>query len=589
MSDSNEGSGKGPSKPAADTAGQKKPTALIDLKATEVKAAEAKSAASSAAQAAGGKPQQATDKPATATVDIKTQATPGATGTAGGKPADKPGDTRPAAASATPSSSSTSAATSAKTATTPAPAMPAARAGGGIGAVATHLFAGVAGGFLALLGADALAPQLGLNGASTGISELQRRIGAMEEAAAKAKPPAPSPELTQKLAAAEARLAKIEDAARVLPTLGEAQTKLASETQALSERLAKPVPGADAEKLSRLEETLGALAAAAANDPQSGRIPQLAQITGKLADLEVALNGQMAAVRKNVTQDVESRLGQATESAEQARAGVLRIDRDLGTVKTEAARNAQRIETHEQALRAVKDEAAGLKVTVDGLQAEITNQLKSVARPQDVSSALAPLNSKLAAVEQNLAGVVKSDDDRRANAERIVLSLELANLKRALDRGGAFASELAAVQKTAGGKLNLKALEAAKDTGVPTAATLADEFRTVAYAIIAADGAPGDGSVVDKLITSAKSIVRVRKSSADAADTSAEAIASRMDAALKANRLGEVASEAGKLSAKAKAAGAAWLAKVEARAGVDRAVADVEGQLKAAIGGKSAP
>ena len=60
-----------------------------------------------------------------------------------------------------------------------------------------------------------------------------------------------------------------------------------------------------------------------------------------------------------------------------------------------------------------------------------------------------------------------------------------------------------------------------------------------------------------------------------------------MDAALKANRLGDVLDEAKKLSPKARTAGAAWLAKVESRAAVDKAVADVETQLKAALASKS--
>jgi len=135
--------------------------------------------------------------------------------------------------------------------------------------------------------------------------------------------------------------------------------------------------------------------------------------------------GQRAAGRKGITQAVESRLGQAPEAAERARSGVQRMDRELGTIKTEAARNGQRIEGIDQSLRAARDEAAGLKSTVDGLKSEVASQLKTVARPQDVSSALAPISSKLAAVEQNLAGVVKSEDDRKANAERIVLSLEV--------------------------------------------------------------------------------------------------------------------------------------------------------------------
>lgn len=547
--------------------GPKKPTPIIDLKATEVKQPD---------------PAKPADPRPTAATSIADKPAPAAA-----KPGDKPGDkaaakpAEPKPAVAAPTASGGAPASKPQPQSTPGPA----RKGGGIGAVATHLFAGVAGGFLALLGADTIAPQLGLPGAGASLGDMQRRIAAVEEAA-KARPAVP-PDLAQKLAAAEQRLARVEDTSRALPQLTDAQAKLAAESKSLAERIAKPGPGADAEKLAQLEQRLGALSAAADSDPQKGRIPQLAQITGKLVDLETALNTQMATVRKTVTQDVDSRLGQATEAAEQARAGVQRIDRDLGTVKTQAAQISQRLETLDQSMRTARDDTAGLKSAVDGLKNDLASQLKTVARPQDVSSALAPLNSKLATVEQSLAGVVKGDDDRKANAERIVLSLELANLKRALDRGSAYTAELAAVQKVAGDKLDLKPLQAAKDTGVPTLASLQAAYREVAYAIIAADSDQGDGSVVDRLMSSARSIVRVRKSNPEAGDNSAEAVAARIDAALKAGRPNDVLAEAKKLSPKAQNAAAAWLAKVEARAAVDRVVAEVESQLKTALAGKS--
>lgn len=585
----NDGSSKGPGKPGSEASTPKKPAAIIDLKATEIKPAGDKGGMA-ATGAAAGKPAEPANKPAAMSpaTASPTDAKPAAAAMppvaktaenkATEKMADKPAD--PKASAAKP------AAPAAAARATPA-AMP-ARTGGGIAAVASHLFAGVAGGFLALLGADTIGPQLGLSAGGEPMVEVRRRLAAVEDAA-KAKPAAQSTELAQKLAAAEARLAKIEDVNRAVPALSAAQAKLTADAQALAEQVAKPAPGADAERLARLEEALATLSTAAGTDPQKGRIPQLAQITGKLADLEASLSGQMAAARKSVAQDVESRLGQATEAAEQARAGVARIDRDLGAVKSQAAQSSQRLDTIDQTLRATNESAGALKTVVEGLRAEVSTQLKTVARPQDVSSALAPLNTKLAAVEQNLAGVVKSEEDRRANSERIVLSLELANLKRALDRGGAFATELAAVQKAGAGKLDLKALDAVKDKGVPTTTALTNDFRNAAYAIIAADAEPADGSVVDKLLSGAKSIVRVRKTNAAPTDTSAEAIAARMDTALKANRLGDVVDEAKKLSAKARTAGAAWLASVEARAVVDRAVAEIESQLKTSLSSKPTP
>lgn len=573
MSGINEGSGKGPAKPGADAGASKKPSALIDLKATEVKSAEAKPdpkvETKPAATAAPGGPTVAGDKPATnPQAGASKPSGPAATASMAGTSGTQPG--------AKPSSSSSPGKPS-----TPITAERQKTFGSGLATVATHLFAGVAGGFLALLGADTIAPHIGLTGPATSMSEMQKRLAAVEETA-KAKNASASSDVSQKLAAAEGRVAKLEELSRTLPAVTEAQAKLAAETKSLAAKVSQPAPGADAERLTKLEEILAALSAAAATDPQKGRIPQLAAITGKLADLEATLNGQMATVRKNVTQDVDARLGQATEAAEQSRAGVQRIDRDLSAVKTDSARASQRLDAVDQTVRSVKEEVTGLK-------GDIAGQLKTVARAQDVTSALTPLTAKLSAIEQNIAGVVKSEDDRRATAERIVLSLELANLKRAIDRGGPFAAELAAVHKAGGSKLDLKALEPFKDQGIASATALNTDFRSVAYALISADVEPADASVVDKLISGAKSIVRVRKSNADAAETSAEAIAARMDAALKANRPGDVMGESKKLSPKAHAAGAAWLAKVESRAAVDKAVSDVETQLKAALASKPSP
>jgi hypothetical protein len=59
-----------------------------------------------------------------------------------------------------------------------------------------------------------------------------------------------------------------------------------------------------------------------------------------------------------------------------------------------------------------------------------------------------------------------------------------------------------------------------------------------------------------------------------------------MDLALKANRLGDIVEEAKKLSPKARKAGDPWLASVEARAVVDRVLAEVDAQLKTSLGGK---
>ena len=60
-----------------------------------------------------------------------------------------------------------------------------------------------------------------------------------------------------------------------------------------------------------------------------------------------------------------------------------------------------------------------------------------------------------------------------------------------------------------------------------------------------------------------------------------------MEDALADGKLADVLSEAQQLPPKAAEPAEGWLAKVEARAAVDRALASVEDQLKASLSGKA--
>ena len=50
--------------------------------------------------------------------------------------------------------------------------------------------------------------------------------------------------------------------------------------------------------------------------------------------------------------------------------------------------------------------------------------------------------AKLAAFEQDLQQFLKGEGERNSNAQRVLLTLEIANLKRAMDRGDRYAPEL---------------------------------------------------------------------------------------------------------------------------------------------------
>ncbi|WP_072369569.1 hypothetical protein [Hyphomicrobium sp. NDB2Meth4] len=548
-----------------------------------------------------------------ATLDLKakdlTPPAPAKPATADASAKDKPSTTATSAASAASSASSTPASTTkpdaAKTdkdtksdkpakdakptvgAPPPGAAQPpAARGHGGF---FTHVAAGLVGGLIALLAADALVSQFGISLTSEPdkTAALEQRLTAIEASRSQRSA---STELAARLAAAEAKLSKVEQLDTNIGGISQKQADFDKTLNSLNEKLSTQGEGSpEAERITKLEEQLATMAKAAESDPQSGRIPQLAAITGKLADLEQTMSIQLDALRKGVAEQLATGIGTATEAGEAARAGAQRLDREVSTLKAEATENS----TGLNSLKTDVDQTSAALQTVQEdlkrLKADVYARLAAFARPEDVSTAVTPLSDKLAALQQDVQTVLKSEGDRRSTAERIVLSLELANLKRAIDRGKPYATELEQTRKVAGGVVDLAPLDRFALDGVPTTTELRQQFKPIAFTIIDAEEQQQDGSIVDRLLAGAKSVVRVRKTAPNAEDKSTEATVARIETALNEDRLTDVLELAKTLPAPAREAAAEFLRKVEAREAVDHALSSVESQLKASLAAAPAP
>jgi hypothetical protein len=562
---------KAADKPGSDSSASKRPFATIDLKATEIKPPAAKP---------GDKPVAGSAAPAA--------------GSAATPPKDTAGPT--ASASSPPPKASDAKGASASTEPKPAPAAAAPPPGRGRSPFGT-IAAAILGGVIALAGNAFLAPLLpGAKTAPPPLSpEATQRFAALETAVKERAPAAAVPsDLADRLKALETSTARIEDVRKSLAALGETQSQLQAEARTLTEAVAKGAGAKDdvAERLGKLEATLAQIAAVANADPaKAAPIPQVTALVGRVADLESALATRLAELRKSVLADIDNRIAGAAEASEAAKAGTARIDRDVAALRSKADGTSEHVgklatttEALSQALKAVQEESGRIKVALDGVRADVDTRFKAVARPGDISAAVDPVAAKLSSLETSVSTVVKSEQDRRTNAERIVLALELGNLKRAMDRGGTYVRELTEVRKVAGKQFDLSVLERYQDKGVPTVAELARSFGPVANAILDAETARTDTSVFDRLVSGARTIVRVRKVAPAAGDDSVEAVVARMEQAVKAGRLTEVAEEAKKLSPKTAAPAHDWLERVEARAAVDRAVAALEGGLKTALG-----
>ena len=558
----------------------KRPHATIDLKATEIKpASDAKSGdvKPSDVKAAGtkaGETKSADGKP----TDPKT-----ASAALAGKAADesKPFDARVKAA---------------QNETAPAPRAK----GASIGSTLTHLVAGLVGGGMAWYGATTLGPEYGL---VPSISDpktiaLEAKLATLEKSITGTAATA-SGDLAAKVAALQGQLAKLDPLAKSVADLNASQTRIVADTQALAQK-ATDLAGdqGPATRVAKLEQQLK-LMTEAAGEAQPGKLPQIAALSGRLVDLEATLTNQLSALRKTVSQEVEQRLSLTNETSEAAKSGTNRIDRDMAAVKSDAAATAQKIDKLRSdtdrltaAIQGIRDANNEIKIALDGVKSDVEAKFKATAKPADVASAVAPVAGKLTALEQNVQSVVKSEEDRKLNAERILLSLELNNLKRVIDRGQKYATELTTVKKAAGPKDDLTVLERYKDTGISTLADLSREFGPVANAILDGQADTGDGSVIGRMLASARSVVAIRKINYAATDKSAEAVVGRMEQALRDGNIAGVLDEAKNIPVKPGAsqdrAVQDWLVKVEARGAVDRAISALEASLKTSLTGGAA-
>lgn len=537
-----------------DAGTQKRPHATLDLRATEVEIRPAASASATADAKASTEPpkgQTAANAPEPETVRSGPEIKPST--------ASKP-------------------AASASNSTPPPPA----RSGGSF---FSHLAASIVGGAIALGGAQYALPELGFAPKAGDTAASEQRLAALEK---QVKTNSATVDLEKRLAEAEARLTAFEGGASGTATSLAALAKSSAETQSTIAALKQQTADNPAERIAKLEERFALLAAEGASNPNAGPVPQIAALTGKVTDLETSIDTKITAARTALLKEITDGLSTTAATSEAAKSGTQRLDRELAATTEETARLGERV----QSIKSDADKLSeGLKIAnekIEAVTAAVDGLKGSVAKPQDVATAVAPVAEKLVALEKSVADVVKSEGDRRANAERIVLALELSNLKRALDRGLPYAAEFASVAKASGGKTDLTALARYKDDGVLPLAELNRQFRPVAAAAIDAEAKVADAGIVDQLLAGARSVVRVRKVEHNPDDRSTEAVVARMEAALRDGRLGEFLDEQKQLSDKARAATVDFTAKVEARHTADRVIAGLESELKSALAPEAA-
>jgi hypothetical protein len=208
---------------------------------------------------------------------------------------------------------------------------------------------------------------------------------------------------------------------------------------------------------------------------------------------------------------------------------------------------------------AAEAKAAPSTETVDALGQKVASLDRTAAGNADT---LKKLEQSVAALGGKVA--------EQANEPHATAAIAASALKSAIDRGGSFAAELDMFAAVAPDTPELGELRALATKGVPTRIRLAAEVGPVAEKMQdAAQPAPADnGSMVDRLLASARSLVRVRPVGNAESDGVSAQIA-RFRNAVTGGDLAKAAEEYAALPDKAKAAGADFMAGLQARLKVD--------------------
>jgi hypothetical protein len=212
------------------------------------------------------------------------------------------------------------------------------------------------------------------------------------------------------------------------------------------------------------------------------------------------------------------------------------------------------------ALNKRNDEVAARADAADKAITELRDSVQGLSR--NTATSLSPadieaLQKRLATLEQ---AVRSTTGDKAAR-----LALTAAALRDAVIRGVPFSAELEEARALGADEKHLAPLAPFATSGVPSAATLAQELRVSIPTLAKASGAetPG-GDFLDRLQANASKLVRIRPLGVPVGDDTSAVLARIEVEAAHADIDGALA-DLGKLDAKTRALARDWIAKAQSR------------------------
>jgi hypothetical protein len=201
------------------------------------------------------------------------------------------------------------------------------------------------------------------------------------------------------------------------------------------------------------------------------------------------------------------------------------------------------------------------------------------ARLDALAAEVGNLSQEVADLDQRLARVEEAPEVAEA-ARRTAEIMAVGVLRTAANRGEPFKAELDLIDALGVEHPGLATLAPLADAGVPTPATLREDFETnVMDAILAAtEAVPPGANFIDRMVGGVRSLVSVRPAG-PIEGTTPVAIVSRVRANLQSGELEAAAAEWDSLPESGKSVSAAWAERLKARIALDAAMNEIAASL----------
>lgn len=213
---------------------------------------------------------------------------------------------------------------------------------------------------------------------------------------------------------------------------------------------------------------------------------------------------------------------------------------------------------------------ADLRQQIDTLNSEVSSLAASQAKENAGESVdmadLDALKERIAKLEGELPEISSAMQQTSNEARSAAITASLADLRTAVQSGGAYEAELADFKALAPAEADLSPLPAHAADGMATMPELVTAFEPASDKALATDVEPAEEGFFDTLLSSAGSVVKVRRLDGAGEGNSSEAILTRARAALEQGELDKAISEVETLKPEPKAAMDDWLSAAKARA-----------------------